>query len=118
MPVGAGSSAGCSRPQWLDSATPIALGAAIGPGIGVDAYEVGPEVRERFAATFGGDTVRGRAADLAGAARIALRRAGIPDSAISSVEACTSSDPGRFFSFRRDGAACGRQAGVVWGVAG
>ncbi len=93
------------------------VGAAIGPGIGVEAYEVGSEVRERFAATFGGGTVRGRAVDLAGAARIALRRAGIPDSAITSLDACTSSDPRRFYSFRRDGAACGRQAGVVWGVA-
>lgn len=93
------------------------VGAAIGPGIGADAYVVGPEVRDRFAATFGEETVRGRAVDLAGAARIALRRAGIPDSAITSVGGCTSSEPERFFSFRRDGAACGRQAGVVWGVA-
>lgn len=96
---------------------PGAVAAAIGPGIGPSAYEVGADVRERFAGRFGEGVVRGRAVDLAGAAAEALRRAGVPGSAITVVEACTASEPARFYSYRRDGAACGRQAGVVWRTA-
>ena len=54
------------------------------------------------------------AVDLAAAARAALARAGLPPSAVRAVEACTSCEGGRFYSHRRDGAATGRQAGVVW----
>ena len=93
---------------------PAGVAGAIGPGIGPEHYEVGDEVRERFAARFGEHVVHGRAVHLAAAAATALRDAGVPQSAITVLEACTASDPERFFSYRRDGAACGRQAGVVW----
>ena len=43
-----------------------------------------------------------------------LRGAGVEADAISVVGACTSCDSERFFSYRRDGAATGRQAGIVW----
>lgn len=93
---------------------PAALGAAIGPGIGPCCYPVSGDVRARFAAEFGDGVLAGEAVDLAGAARRALRRAGIPDGAIATVDACTSCDAERFFSYRRAGGDCGRQAGIIW----
>lgn len=96
---------------------PNLLGAAIGPGVGPCCYPVDAALRDRFAAAFGEEVVRPPAVDLAGAARLALRGAGIPSSAIAVVEGCTSCERGRFFSHRRDGAVTGRQAGVAW-VAG
>lgn len=90
------------------------LGAAIGPGIGPCCYETGPEVRDRFAERFGTETVPGNSVDLAGSAQNALLASGLMPEAITTVSACTSCEPDRFFSYRRDGAATGRQAGVIW----
>jgi YfiH family protein len=96
---------------------PAATGAAIGPGIGPCCYPVSQEVRTRFAERFGGGVLAGEAVDLAGAARRALVLAGVPGSAIQTVEACTSCDAERFFSHRRDGEGTGRQAGLIWAEA-
>ncbi len=96
---------------------PAEVGAAIGPGIGPCCYPVSAEVRGRFAERFGEGVVRGEAVDLAGAARRALAAAGVRDDAIAAVGACTSCEGGRFYSYRRDGAATGRQAGIVWAEA-
>ncbi len=96
---------------------PTRIGAAIGPGIGPCCYPVSAEVRERFAEHFGDAVVVDAAVDLAAAARRALRDAGLADAAIHTVNACTSCEAERFFSFRRDGAASGRQAGIVWALA-
>jgi len=93
---------------------PGRVGAAIGPGIGPCCYPVSAEVRARFAERFGDSVIAGDAVDLAAAARRALARAGVPDAAVQTVEACTSCDPERFYSYRRDGASTGRQAGLVW----
>jgi YfiH family protein len=90
------------------------LGVAIGPGIGPCCYEVSGDVRAAFAAEFGDEVVRGRAVDLAGSARRALRRAGVPDGAIRTVDACTRCEERRYFSHRGSGGACGRQAGIIW----
>ena len=92
---------------------PERLAAAIGPGVGPCCYPVDAALRERFASAFGAATVRGRAVDLAAAALAALVRAGLPASAVQAVEGCTSCEPGRFFSHRRDGEATGRQAGLI-----
>jgi YfiH family protein len=96
---------------------PGRVGVAIGPGIGPCCYPVSAELRDRFAAAFGPEVVRAPAVDLAAAARAALAAAGVPLSAIATVDACTSCEEERLFSHRRDGAPCGRQAGVVWAVA-
>ena len=96
---------------------PGAVGAAIGPGIGPCCYPVSAAVRERFAARFGDRVVSGDAVDLRAAARRALTAAGVPAAAIRSVDACTSCDPRRFYSYRRDGAATGRHAALVWAQA-
>ena len=89
---------------------PADLHAAIGPGIGVCCYEVGPEV----AALFGG---QGREhIDLAGALQRQLAEAGVTPARIYASNLCTRCRPDEFHSFRRDGHAAGRLfsfAGVV-----
>jgi YfiH family protein len=90
------------------------LGVAIGAGIGPCCYPVSPEVRDRFATRFGPGVVRGQAVDLADAARCALARRGVPRAAVWVLDSCTSCEPERWFSFRRDGAPTGRQAGLIW----
>ncbi len=92
--------------------------AWIGPGIGREAYEVGDEVREQFAAC-GVDAKKcftananGRwQADLCELARQRLRDAGV--SAIHGGQWCTHSESARYFSHRRQ-APCGRMATLVW----
>jgi YfiH family protein len=88
-----------------------ATAAAIGPGIGPCCYEVGDEVLERFAGLGDGVAV-GRMLDLPEVARRLLAAAGID--AVESSGLCTSCDPERFFSHRRDAGRTGRQAGLVW----
>lgn len=97
---------------------PERLLAWLGPAIGQAAFEVGPEVRERFA-----DADPGAAdcflpgagdrwhADLPGLARRVLETRGV--AAIRASGLCTHADPGRFFSHRRDG-RCGRMATLIW----
>ncbi len=96
---------------------PERLGAAVGPGVGPCCYPVSAEVREAFASAFGEAVVRSPAVDLAAAARAALVEAGLDPSAVQVVTACTSCEPERFYSYRRDGSACGRQGGVTWATA-
>ena len=81
--------------------------AWFGPAISQPAFEVGPEVRERFGpwGEIEGLFVpndRGRLqADLYGLARARLRAAGV--AAIHGGGLCTYADAGRFYSYRRDG---------------
>jgi YfiH family protein len=87
-----------------------ALAAAIGPRAGGCCYETGDEVRERFARHGATD---GRLLDLGAVARSLLREAGVER--VEDVGVCTiCSDPGRLYSHRRDGPACGRQGGFAW----
>jgi polyphenol oxidase len=96
---------------------PERVGAAVGPGIGPCCYPVSAEVRERFAGAFGQGVVRGPAVDLAAAARAALAAEGVAPGSIQAVEACTSCEADRFFSYRRDGDQCGHQGGLAWASA-
>ncbi|HZJ28368.1 MAG TPA: polyphenol oxidase family protein, partial [Solirubrobacterales bacterium] len=94
--------------------------AAIGPGIGACCFEVGDEVRERFADLAGRPgpdgshtpLKRGRHLDLPEVAERLLRRAGVES--IERAGICTSCSPSLFYSYRRDGADTGRQAGLAW----
>ena len=89
-----------------------AVRAAIGPGAGACCYETGPEVHAAFA-DYGPQARRGDNADLKHVARRQLEEAGVGE--VHDVGLCTlCAAPGLFFSHRRDGAATGRQAGVVW----
>lgn len=90
--------------------------AAIGPCIGPDQFEVGPEVVAEFRKTFGNAApVRERHGgkgdvDLQRALEVQLRETGISD--IEICRACTTSDP-RFFSHRRDKGITGRMIGII-----
>ena len=73
--------------------------AIVGPGAGVCCYEVGPEVHSAF-----GDAHRHRRnIDLQAIARERLLSAGV--AAVHILGTCTICDE-RFFSHRREGAAC------------
>jgi hypothetical protein len=92
--------------------------AWLGPAIGPDAFEVGPEVRAAFLADDPGaegcfrPSPAGRwLADLYGLARRRLARCGV--GWVGGGGLCTFTDRERFFSFRRDGAT-GRMASVIW----
>lgn len=96
---------------------PAGLLAWLGPCIGPEAFQVGGEVRDRFiaqaaedAACFRPDGDRWRA-DLAGLARRRLVRLGV--GGVFGGRWCTHADPGRFYSYRRDGVT-GRMAALVW----
>lgn len=100
---------------------PAQLHAWIGPAIGLNAFEIGPEVRlQLLAADPGAEAafVPGRGdrwhGDLALLARLQLQVCGLQ--AISGGHWCTHSDPQRLHSYRRDGAASGRMASLVWRV--
>lgn len=97
---------------------PSQLVAWLGPAIGPEAFEVGPEVRQAFLSDDPQTTVDFRPgegdrwlADLYALARRRLARLGIRD--VSGGGFCTVSDAGRFFSYRRDGVT-GRFAALVW----
>lgn len=92
--------------------------AWMGPAIGPAHFEVGEEVRAAFMAANEGASVaftaneRGRwQCDLYALARQRLTAIGV--GTIHGGGWCTYADPGRFFSYRRDG-RCGRMAALIW----
>jgi YfiH family protein len=100
-------------------APPAELVAWLGPAIGPQAFEVGPEVRDAFvvrdaanAAGFTRNAAGRYQADLYQLARQALLRSGVV--AVTGGGYCTQGDPERFFSFRRDGGRTGRMATLAW----
>ncbi|HET9718950.1 MAG TPA: polyphenol oxidase family protein [Solirubrobacteraceae bacterium] len=92
------------------------LQAAIGPHARVCCYEVGDEVHGAFAAAGHGDARGGRNRrnlDMTLIAVRQLRQAGVRE--VHDLGLCTiCSDPGLFFSHRRDHGVTGRQAGLGW----
>ena len=85
--------------------------AAIGPAIGADHYEVGPEVPAALAETSSRGAVTGRRngrtqVDLAATAERVLDEHGVRR--IERADLCTACWPARFYSYRRDGGAGGR----------
>ena len=100
---------------------PARLLAWLGPAIGPAAFEVGEEVRAAYlASAFSSPAVAAcfipanrpghYLADLYALARIRLTAMGL--SGVFGGELCTFSDPGRFFSYRRDGQT-GRMASLI-----
>mgnify|MGYP001225706693 CR=1 FL=1 len=94
--------------------------AWMGPAIGPESFEVGPEVR----AAFVGQSARaaeafrpGREdrflADIFLLARQRLEGMGLRPDAISGGGISTVTDPDRFYSYRRDGAS-GRMGAFIW----
>ena len=98
---------------------PAQLVAAIGPAISGTAYEVGEEVVEGLRASglpdaaFLGSRPGRPHVDLPSAVAAQLRRTGVTQ--VHVVRRCTYADPG-LYSYRRDAAAAGRQAGVIVGA--
>jgi len=88
------------------------VAAAIGPGIGPCCYEVGEEVAAPFREAFGEDVVRDGRLDLWTSAERALRAAGCVD--VDRLDLCTSCEPDRFFSHRRDRGRTGRQGVIAY----
>lgn len=99
-----------------DGADPADLVAAIGPAIGVEAFEIGPEVAEAFRAAGLASAIHDRTprphADLHAAARARLLNAGLSENAIDGSPVCTASDR-RFFSHRRDDGRTGRHLSAI-----
>ena len=114
--------------------------AAIGPSISACCYEVGGEVRDRFAAagfdewelsrwfsrdvrsspnnpSMSGGNPRAPEGhwflDLWAAARDQLRAAGVREDRIFVAELCTASHPEALCSYRRDGSSAGRMAAAI-----
>jgi copper oxidase (laccase) domain-containing protein len=94
-----------------------ALLAYLGPAIGPQAFEVGDEVRAAFVGVDqeAEDAFRPQGgkwlADLYLLARQRLARLGV--TAVFGGGYCTVGEPGRFFSYRRDGVT-GRMASMIW----
>lgn len=82
------------------------VGAVVGPCAGPCCYEVGPEVM----AALGQPPQRGLV-DLRALAHTRLSDAGVES--VQDVGACTICDE-RFYSYRREQAAAGRQGGIAW----
>jgi purine-nucleoside/S-methyl-5'-thioadenosine phosphorylase / adenosine deaminase len=126
-----GSAVGAAHAGWRGlaggvlEATVRAIGtppgellAWLGPAIGQTHFEVGEEVRAAFLATDAGAAAafasnpKGRwQCDLYALARRRLAALGV--ASVHGGGWCTYADPGRFFSYRRDG-RCGRMAALVW----
>ncbi|MFT3923522.1 MAG: peptidoglycan editing factor PgeF [Myxococcales bacterium] len=93
--------------------------AAVGPHIGPEAFEVGPEVAEALARAVpaGVRVVIPREprphADLGLAVRAQLEQAGLTAAHVETVGGCTYADAQHFFSFRRDGSRAGRHLAVI-----
>lgn len=97
---------------------PADLVAWLGPAIGPAAFEVGADVRDAFVAQDAGgasafvDHKPGKwLADLFTLARRRLHAIGVNE--VHGGGLCTVSDPGRFYSHRRD-RVTGRMAALIW----
>ncbi len=94
--------------------------AAIGPTIGIGAFEVGDEVVAAARHVLLGEApntkvnARGRHhLDLVDLVRRLLVRAGVPSDNIDVVGGCTFEDDGRYFSHRRDKGRTGRHLSAI-----
>ncbi len=109
------------REMRASGVNPREMAAAIGPCIGPDAFEVGPEVAAEFRRVFGAGTghvvdtgVGGKAmVDLKGALREQLLLAGLPPSRIEVLPHCTVRDGADFYSHRRENGRTGRMVGII-----
>ena len=93
---------------------PSDLRVWIGPCIGPECYEVGPEVAAPFRREFGEAAVPSeRRVDLRAANRAALVRAGALPAQIETIDLCTSCRPDLFHSHRASGGRPGRNIALL-----
>lgn len=91
----------------------------LGPAIGPDNFEVGEDVRDAFVST---DRNAAQAFKPCGAGKwladiyqlARLQLAGLGVEQVYGGGFCTVADAQRFYSYRRDGAATGRMASLIW----
>jgi polyphenol oxidase len=94
--------------------------AWLGPRIGPEAFEVGPEVLEAMKAHLpqAGQGFRREGGklfcDLGALAAQALLSEGLAQKNIVDCRLSTYADPKRFYSYRRDGEKSGRHAAMIW----
>jgi YfiH family protein len=95
------------------------LSVWLGPAIGPDSFEVGDEVLHAFATSNPNATKAFKVcasgkwlADIYQLARLQLAELGVEQ--IYGGNYCTVADAARFYSYRRDGAATGRMASLIW----
>lgn len=97
-------------------ARPSRIRAWLGPHVCGGCYEVPAPLRDEVEAVVPGSastTSWGTpAVDLGAGIATLLTAAGVPDEQVTAVGRCTLEDPG-LYSYRRDGAASGRFAGLV-----
>ena len=91
----------------------------LGPAIGPDNFEVGDDVLNAFVTqipkaqnAFNAKSPGKWLANIYQLARLQLAEVGIDQ--VFGGEYCTVADPQRFYSYRRDGAATGRMASLIW----
>ena len=93
--------------------------AAIGPCIGMDCFETGPEVLAEFEKVFGSEIPQLKCANGKGrpnireAVRVSLLRAGVPGKNIDTTDLCTHRDSREFFSHRREQGVTGRMTALI-----
>ncbi|MBN2320286.1 MAG: peptidoglycan editing factor PgeF [Acidobacteria bacterium] len=100
---------------------PARLIVAVGPGIRVCCYEVGPEVSDLFEDKYPGTRIAVAASgrpgkfllDLPKAVKIELQAAGIQPGNIHDLDLCTRCNTDTFFSYRAEGARSGRMMAVI-----
>ncbi len=105
--------------QQMFGSSPSFLLAAIGPAIGLEAFEVGEEVATAFDEAGLADAVVRRPewprphVDLFAAAARRLECAGVTGERLDGAPLCTASHAELFFSHRRDHGVTGRLAAVI-----
>jgi YfiH family protein len=99
---------------------PADLMVALGPAIGGDRYEVGPDVITAWVAIAGADADRAMVVgadraqfDLSAANRLLLGRVGVRPERVEASPVCTLKDGDRWFSHRGQGPATGRFAAII-----
>ncbi len=85
----------------------------ISPGIGVECYEVGSEVAEKFHSEALEKENRHWHANLAKSIELRARKLGIPSSQILQANRCTSCQSDLWYSYRRDNGNTGRMWGII-----
>jgi YfiH family protein len=117
--VGGVIAAAISKLRAIADVQPTTLLAAIGPCIGFDAFEVGPEVLTEFEKVFGHEApirhdANGKGhVDLPTACKLQLLRAGVNADRIDTTDRCTFRDADEFFSHRRDRGVTGRMSALI-----
>lgn len=93
---------------------PAGFNAYLGPHIGPECFEVGPEVLSAFDAQFGSSAIADEShVDLARAVRVDLMRSGMRDERILDCGICTKCNSDEYFSYRASNGVCGRHAAVA-----